>query len=186
MPIIITTHLLLWGALFAFIALTLLYSATGYSKHAWRIRKARTVLKRIRSFEGPHREGAVLNYLRKIDPFVFEEVLLTALQQHGCTVIRNRRYTGDGGIDGQVIIADKLIPIQAKRYVAHIQQRHVEEFAVVLRQQQAPYGLFCHTGRTGKGAFSAGRGEVPIRFVSGSTLVSLFTDPEFPVGSLTL
>lgn len=40
--------------------------------------------------------------------------------------------------------------------------------------------------RTGKGAFSAGHGEVPIRFVSGSTLVSLFTDPEFPVGSLAL
>ncbi|WP_192840691.1 restriction endonuclease, partial [Enterobacter hormaechei] len=45
-----------------------------------------------------------MNYLRKIDPFVFEELLLEGFEAHGFRTIRNKRYTGDGGIDGQVII----------------------------------------------------------------------------------
>lgn len=48
--------------------------------------------------------GQKIAYLRKIDPFVFEELLLEGFERRGFEVIRNRRYTGDGGIDGRVKI----------------------------------------------------------------------------------
>ncbi|MCS5932703.1 restriction endonuclease [Klebsiella pneumoniae subsp. pneumoniae] len=33
---------------------------------------------------------------------MFEELLLEGFEAHGFRTIRNKRYTGDGGIDGQV------------------------------------------------------------------------------------
>ncbi|EPO2651139.1 restriction endonuclease, partial [Klebsiella pneumoniae] len=60
--------------------------------------------------------GYKIAYLRKIDPFTFEELLLEGFESHGFRTIRNKRYTGDGGIDGQVIIGKHRYLIQAKRY----------------------------------------------------------------------
>ncbi|MCT6953383.1 restriction endonuclease, partial [Salmonella enterica subsp. enterica serovar Javiana] len=42
-------------------------------------------------------DGARLSYLRKINPYVFEELLLLTLEKQGLEVIRNRSYSGDGG-----------------------------------------------------------------------------------------
>lgn len=38
-------------------------------------------------------DGARLSYLRKINPYVFEELLLLALEKQGLEVIRNRSYS---------------------------------------------------------------------------------------------
>ncbi|MGS6531656.1 restriction endonuclease, partial [Enterobacter hormaechei] len=43
----------------------------------------------------------IINYLRKIDAFVFEELLLEGFEAHGFRTMRIKRYSGDGGIDGQ-------------------------------------------------------------------------------------
>jgi len=43
-------------------------------------------------------------YLRKIDPYVFEELLLEALLSKGFKITRNKRYSGDGGIDWQSLL----------------------------------------------------------------------------------
>ena len=45
--------------------------------------------------------GYKIAYLRKIDPFTFEELLLEGFESHGFRTIRNKRHTGDGGIDGR-------------------------------------------------------------------------------------
>ncbi len=46
---------------------------------------------------GAHKDVAgfpqKINYLRKIDPFVFEELLLEGFEAHGFRTIRNKRYT---------------------------------------------------------------------------------------------
>nr|WP_306670548.1 restriction endonuclease [Acidithiobacillus ferrooxidans] len=42
-------------------------------------------------------------YLRKIDPLVFEELVLDAFQKEGWLVQRSTRYSGDGGIDGRIV-----------------------------------------------------------------------------------
>ncbi|EFI3550600.1 restriction endonuclease, partial [Escherichia coli] len=70
-------------------------------RHRHYRRKAERVLAQLSSLpEG----GAGVKYLRKINPYVFEELLLLAFERRGMRVIRNSRYSGDGGLDGQVLI----------------------------------------------------------------------------------
>jgi len=103
-------------------------------------------LKRLRWFNTPQEQ---ITHLRGVNPFVFEEMILTALRQHGYPIKRNKRYSGDGGIDGQVIIEGYCYLIQAKRYANHINPAHVQSF-VRLCQRRGKRGLFVHTGKTGK------------------------------------
>ena len=55
-------------------------------------------------------------YLRKINPYVFEELVLDGFRSKGYGVKRNRRYSGDGGIDGRVYLDGKEYLVQCKRY----------------------------------------------------------------------
>jgi restriction system protein len=71
------------------------------------------VLNKLNSLPG---DGQRLTYLRKISPYVFEELLLSAFERQGLSVVRNASYSGDGGLDGQVIIDGEHWLIQAKRY----------------------------------------------------------------------
>ncbi|PIJ42321.1 restriction endonuclease, partial [Serratia sp. OPWLW2] len=73
-------------------------------------------------------DGQRLAYLRKINPYVFEELLLLAFERQGYAVIRNTSYSGDGGLDGQVIIEGKTYLIQAKRYGRTITPSHITSF----------------------------------------------------------
>jgi restriction endonuclease Mrr len=84
-------------------------------------------------------QPAALHYarLRAMDPLAFEELLLEAFERRGHRVIRNRRYTGDGGVDGEVIIDGQRWLIQAKRYRDAIKPEHVREFAHALRHPKA-------------------------------------------------
>ena len=115
--------------------------------------------------------GRILAYLRTIDPFVFEEMILHALQRRGLQAIRNTRYTGDGGIDGRVVLEGRKTLIQAKRYSRHIDAAHVAAFAAICRKEDA-WGLFIHTGRTGCSAWAAGS-DPRIDIVSGERLINL-------------
>ncbi|WP_248844390.1 restriction endonuclease [Escherichia coli] len=45
---------------------------------------------------------------------------MEGFESHGFRTIRNKRYTGDGGIDGQVKCGKHRYLIQAKRYRGHI------------------------------------------------------------------
>lgn len=58
-----------------------------------------------------------MNFLRKVDPYVFEEVLLLCFKERGYWVKRNNRHPGDGRFDGTVFneLGQKIL-IQAKRY----------------------------------------------------------------------
>jgi len=117
-----------------------------FNRHAHNIAKASQYLERLKQLNGPAQQ---LAYLRKIDPFVFEELILTAIKNAGGRIERNGRYTGDGGIDGKAVIRGRKFLIQAKRYRRHISAQHVKEFAELCRKQKRE-GLFVHTGRTGR------------------------------------
>ena len=136
--------------------------------HRRRIRAARRALTRIYEWEA----ARIFGYLRKIDPLMFEELILESFARTGFRVRRNRRYSGDGGIDGQVWLNGTWAPVQCKRYSAHINPAHVADFAVVLQRCRARAGLFIHTGRTGpasrEGAASAG-----VTIISGRRLIAL-------------
>jgi restriction system protein len=115
----------------------------------FRVKIADKQLKKIRSFSGGNLEIRVINYLRKIDHFVFEEMLLTCFKEKGYKIKRNKAYTGDGGIDGTVWINRKKHLIQAKRYSNYISLQHMKDFINVCEKFKTR-GIFAHTGKMGK------------------------------------
>lgn len=143
----------------------------GYRKKSQirRIKAARRVLGRLTQIEHFPQK---LAYLRKIDPFTFEELVLEAFARRGCPIRRNRRYTGDGGIDGQVMIRGYLYLIQAKRYRWWISAKHVQDFSALVARRDCR-GVFVHTGRTGGLSRSAANAAPNVSIISGKRLMRL-------------
>ena len=112
-----------------------------------------------------------MGYLRKIDPLVFEEMVLDAFQKKGWIVERNTRYSGDGGLDGKVFLDNRWRGIQCKRYKGAIQTAQVDQFARDLQKFGLERGYFVHTGRTPSGVRQ--RYE-HISILSGSDLLAFF------------
>ncbi|WP_228703482.1 restriction endonuclease [Klebsiella pneumoniae] len=88
----------LWAVSFGFLAVLYWWKITARKRrHKRKQQQARRVLAKIQTLPA---FGYKIAYLRKIDPFTFEELLLEGFESHGFSIIRNKRYTGDGGIDG--------------------------------------------------------------------------------------
>lgn len=117
-------------------------------------------------------DGQRLAYLRKINPYVFEELLLLAFERQGYAVIRNTAYSGDGGLDGQVIIEGKTYLIQANRYGRTITPSHITSFGELLRHHHCQ-GFFIHTGRTGQLSHALLQNHSHVHLVSGQKLLAL-------------
>src|ERR1035437_10122313 len=75
--------------------------------HKRYILTSKRILKKIRSFNGSAQEARILAYLRKINPYVFEELLLTVFEEQGYHIKRNPRYSNDGGIDGIIFLNNR-------------------------------------------------------------------------------
>ncbi|HDC4526676.1 TPA: restriction endonuclease [Enterobacter cloacae] len=130
---------------------------------------AARVLEKLGTLPG---DGQRMQYLRKINPYVFEELLLLALERQGLTVVRNASYSGDGGTDGQVIIDDECWLIQAKRYSRAITPAHIRDFDRLLEQRTCR-GFFIHTGRTGHISRAACSTSPRLFIISGQRLLDL-------------
>lgn len=128
---------------------------------------AQNAIARLRQLQSA---GQQIAYLRRLNPFVFEELILEAFERAGHKVHRNHRYTGDGGIDGAVVIDGVLYLVQAKRYAKHINLAHVQEFVLLVRRRRCR-GLFCHTGRTGAAVRALAQACPEIRILSGGNLL---------------
>ena len=117
--------------------------------------------------------GFVLGELRKINPFVLEELLLHVFADANHPVERPK-YVADGGIDGAVLLHDELILIQTKRYNREIEAEHVAQFVNVVQQHsEATGGLFIHTGRTNIEAnYYIRKSEGLVQILSGDPLVT--------------
>lgn len=158
------------AVIIAFIGSSVLISALlnpARKRKRWRIPASSRMLERVASING---FPAKLGYLRNIDPFLFEEMILTAIKQAGYRIQRNSRYTGDGGIDGTFWIGKQRHLIQAKRYSGYIRKSDLDSFDRLCRAKKCP-GLFVHTGKTGKGARASSTERVEI--VSGQRLLDL-------------
>ena len=145
-----------------------------FSRHARYIRKADKILLLIKSMANEeHGRARIFSYLRKISPYIFEEMVLTALQNKGHTITRSKFYSGDGGIDGQCKINGELYLIQSKRYKGHINRKHVLAFDRLCHSKDV-FGLFIHTGKTG--AKSHAKHFYNIDMISGDRLLKLLLD----------
>ena len=181
-PVVATLILLvIWVGLFLVFRSRNRSGRTGRSRALQKhnIHRARQALETIASIGASASAGGqIIAYLRRLDPFVFEELILEAFQRSGYQIRRNPRYTGDGGIDGQVRINGIWCIIQAKRYSGAIRPQHVHDFVQLCEERRQP-GVFVHTGRTGPRSRSAlGRFDSAI-FISGDRLVRLLAEREF-------
>jgi len=151
-------------------------------RHRWRRRQAREMCEQLRGRDRDQPAGIHYARLRAMDPLAFEELLLEAFERRGHRVIRNRRYTGDGGVDGEVIINGERWLIQAKRYRNAIRPEHVHDFAMLCATRRRR-GMFIHTGRTGGMSRTVARSAEGIEIVSGQQLLALLIgDPFLPDG----
>ena len=138
------------------------------NRHKRKIKTADFVMNRIDGFSPPQK----IAYLRKIDPYSFEELILTCLEKKGFPIKRNERYTGDGGIDGKFFHNGELYLIQAKRYQKEIRYDHLSEFSKLLEDHQCK-GIFVHTGRTPKNIKARDINMKNMTIVSGDRLIRL-------------
>lgn len=146
------------------------------SRHLRMQRKARNQLDLINSLPEFRQRIA---YLRKINAFVFEEMLMEAIERAGHKVYRNKRYTGDGGIDGKALINGHYYLIQAKRYTGHVTTDHVSSFSQLVKRNKCR-GIFCHTGKTRAATKSAINGIDHIEIISGQKLLDLLEGKYIP------
>ena len=151
-------------------------------RHQQNVQKARQLIDHLNTFKGPGQEGRLLNYLRKIDPYVFEELSLKGFERHGFRVVRNNRYSGNGGLDGTVYSqTGDCYLLQAKRYRGLISRQHLLDFGQLIGKlspgmNRVAGGYFIHTGRTPQCLFAVARSP-QTTILSGHTLLAfLFPD----------
>jgi restriction system protein len=142
-------------------------------RHQYNQKRSRADLELIRSMVPLENPGRVFAYLRKVDPYRFEEMILSELERRQIRITRSRRYSGDGGIDGQFFHEGELWLIQAKRYSNLIKPDHVWTFEAICQRSRAR-GLFVHTGKTPKRLRSMDRQCGLVRIISGQELLKLF------------
>lgn len=141
-------------------------------QHVYNRINAYRFLEKLNAIKTPQ---AKFYYLRNLDAFVFEEMILTCLKRKGFIIVRNEGYTGDGGIDGRAYYKDKHYLIQVKRYSGNIHAKDVKEFAKICKRRKGK-GLFVHTGKTGETAKNAAK-ELGVEIISGIRLFDLLSAP---------
>lgn len=146
-------------------------------RHRWKVKKSRALLQTIKNISSQENGSArALGYLRKIDPYLFEELILTVFEESNIRVYRNKSYSGDGGLDGIVKISGKKYCIQCKRYQHHINKKDVEKLILDARLGGFSGGLFFHTGKTGPGSKELFKDNLNgVRFISGSSLIGFIS-----------
>ncbi|NRB41037.1 MAG: restriction endonuclease [Pseudomonadales bacterium] len=135
-----------WGyvaqMLLVVVALFIFLSFTGKrGKHKVNLIRARFLLWRLSQHRCLHR-------LRKCNPYVFEEAILTCLKRRGIKIKRNKSYTHDYGIDGQFVFNKQPSLIQAKRYRNYASLSDIKRFKRQCSRKNAK-GLFVTTGKVG-------------------------------------
>lgn len=153
----------------------------GSFRHKLRIRQAHKVFLKLKqiSNENTNYEPIIIAYLRKIHPSVFEELVLTTFEKSGVVVIRNKYYSGDGGIDGRIHYKHYgVLPVQCKRYGKHINKQDVIEFNSKLTNNK--FGLFAHTGKTGGGSKDEINQSNKLILMSGFVLARLLAGQTCP------
>lgn len=127
-------------------------------------------------------DGQRINYLKKINPYVFEEFVLTMFEVDGYKIKRSESYSGDGGYDGEVfrkpvnsnrIFTTRMerILVQSKCYTEHIKRDHVYDFILLCAKEKCP-GYFVHCGKTPLNLFHHAL-KHDVRIISGYALLSM-------------
>lgn len=140
-------------------------------RHRRNIKQARQILSKIRTFE---HDGQVLTYLKRIDPYVFEELVVQLFIDAGLIGWRSPSYSGDGGMDGKVYYPQfGWCYIQSKRYNKAIRAQHIHDFIALVGKR---HGFFVHSGIS-SGTIREYLRDTRVRMLSGSLLVRIVLHP---------
>lgn len=150
----------------------------GKWKHLFRIKKAKQVQKTLFQIKNQNDEyyRKIFGYLRKINPFVFEELVLSVIEKQNIRIIRNKSYSNDGGIDGKFVFNGKVFIVQCKRYQSYINNKDVEKLFNDIKIHKADFGVFVHTGKTGEKSKNMFKIEEKIILVSGQNMIDLIME----------
>jgi restriction system protein len=118
-----------------------------HGQHRIRAKWAAFRLKLVRGQNPQETSRMRIALLTRVDPLVFEDLVLDTFQMRGCLVMRNTRYSGDGGLDGQVYIDGDWYGVQCKRYKGDIPLKFVLSFQQALIRAGLKRGFFVYTGR---------------------------------------
>lgn len=155
------------------------------SKHQRNIQHSYLLIQQLRAEASLAKLPVVIATLRRLYPYVFEELLLTCCEDQGWQIERSFRYSGDGGVDGRVLIAGFRYLVQAKRYKDYINPQHIEKFRMVIQSEGAAGGFFIHTGKTG--TFSKQLlTEFRITLISGQKLVDFVLGRKVRIVGITI
>ena len=154
-----------------------LFLKTDYKKkrHERKIITGEKIIVKLNSFTGVYKNQQIITYLRKIAPYAFEELLLSAFALKGFNIIRNKSYSGDGGLDGMIIENEQVFLVQAKRYSNLIKTSHIKNFALLISEKNAEGGYFIHTGKTSVKSYQNYKNS-KIQIISGQKLIDLIVN----------
>jgi len=160
----------------ALFGIALLSNPLFRKKKPWRIAASKRWLKMFRSNEYKYSPKQRFAYVRNVDHFLWEEILMSCFEERGYSIIRTK-MTRDGGSDGFVKIGGDQIVIQAKRYKGSISKAHVMDLnSLVRRNKRLDKGLFIHTGRTSGPILKHFRINPNLELLSGVDRVLEFLD----------
>jgi restriction system protein len=151
----------------------------GKSREKWRVDKSKYLLKDLKKINDP---AHIFTRLRRLDPFLYEELILTSIDKHNphVKITRNKRYTGDGGIDGVIKLNGVKIAIQAKCYTNEIVTSDIFKLQTDMTKVGASYGLFVHTGKTRPVTWLKTK-DSKVFIVSGASMIALLLRGELPL-----
>ena len=155
------------------------------NKHQLNIQHGDRILQQLRSKATEVELPMAIAMLRRMNPYAFEELLLTCCEEQGWQIQRNFRYSNDGGLDGRVLITGKLYLIQAKRYTGHIKSKHIRDFHKVIQHEGAAGGFFIHSGKTGQVSKKL-LDELGIKLISGQRLINFVLGREIKFVGITV
>ncbi len=128
----------------------------------------------------------LIERLKKVNPGVFEKLMLSLLENMGYGLPEHRGKSGDEGIDG--VIQDKLgvnpIYIQAKRWENNVREPEIRNFIGSLDTKKTDKGiLFTTAGFDSRAKEAAERSSKKIILIDGVKLAELMI--EFDLGVST-
>lgn len=152
--------------------------ALNRKRKPWRIAAAKKWLKKFRKNKHSYTPAQRFAFIRKVDHFTWEEILIACFEERGCKVVRTK-LTRDGGSDGYVKLNDQWVVIQAKRYKGAIAKAHVMDLAkLVETDPRVSKGLFIHTGTSSAPILEYFRSNLSLDIISGVDKVLSLLDGE--------
>jgi len=151
----------------------LLRTTTYKTRHKFNIWVASKHLKKLKQIDAAPKK---FGFCRKINAYIFEEMVLTSFKKSGYKIRRSKSYSHDGGIDGEIFLNGSWAFIQTKRYKSHIKKVHVTSFRRLCEDKKVK-GVFVHCGRTSKNTWDELGNTV--QMVSGNRLLNLLVDHKF-------